>query len=157
MALAFRISVSGVHHAASFLEGMAENARNPRAALEEIYLTFLDIVGETFDASGARGGFPVWKSLQLDTVVRKVKLGLDPRILRATGAMHEALTSYRSPEVSVRIDRYGITFNPRMLRARVAQTGGGRVPARPWVRLTESDRKAFSREIARHLVKRRVM
>lgn len=143
------------------IEGLGRNARNPRAALEEIYLTVLDIIGETFEAQGARGGFPRWARLQLSTVVDKATRGADPRILFDSSELFESMTTYRHPLQQVRIDNSGITLAPRLARGRIHQKGAkglgtrgqAELPARPFIRFTESDRQAFAREILRHLVK----
>jgi phage gpG-like protein len=158
----FKIVTQGASHAASVIEHMGERAANPRPALEEIYLTALDIIDENFEAEGARGGHARWADNLLTTLIWKARKGYDPRILRATGELKESMTTFRHPEQYSRIERYKIVLSSRLLRGKlhqrgygVVQKGGGRtaVPARPYIRFTQGDARAFAREIARFLTK----
>jgi phage gpG-like protein len=150
----FYFVTQGERHAASVIESMGVQAANLRPALEEIYLTALDIIDETFDKEGERGGFPHWEMVAWQTSQEKARKGQDPRILRATGLLHESMTQYRHPLQYSRIERYKIVLSSRLVRGVVHQRGSATVPARPYVRFTETDAAAFAREILRHITKR---
>jgi phage gpG-like protein len=158
----FRIVVFGDKHAASRLEGIAANAANTRPAMEEIYLTILDIEEEAFDNEGARSGFTRWHKLALATVVYKVKRHLSPAILEETGRLRTAMTTFRHPDQYSRIERDKIVFSPRLPSipyGRIHQfggvAGGSLIPARPYIRFSETDKQAFGRELLRHVMKDR--
>lgn len=162
MAFTFKIITRGTVEAAMMLEGLGNRTLNMRPAFEQIYLTALDIIDETFDTEGARDGQEKWARLKLATVVWKAKQKLDPRILRAGGhqgaTLHEAMTTFRHPDQYVRIERTKIVLAPKMLRGKVHQKGrrDGSIPARPFVRFSERDQQAFAREILRWVARGRV-
>jgi phage gpG-like protein len=183
-----QIQVFGEKQAARRLENIGDQAANARPAMEEIYLTILDIEDETFDREGARGGFPRWLQNAPATLLWKARHRYHPAILRATDALRTAMTTYRHPDQVVRISNVQIMFQPKLTRipyGRIQQKGGrtkmtqgkgpggkvtatrfqgGRerrvfirqythIPARPYVRFTESDANAFAKEILRHIMR----
>lgn len=183
MAFNFHITVLGEKHAAQTLEGIAEQAANTRPAMEEIYLTILDIEDEAFDNEGARAGFPKWEEILLSTVLRKAakKPPGDPRILHDTLRLRRGATGYRSKDQYTRIEQNKIVFMPRVMYrgvniAKLHQFGysiriksymewddkmqrnraqtHAKVPARPIVRFSKRDADAFGRELMRHLTRR---
>jgi phage gpG-like protein len=152
----FTIVSTGTEVAASFIEGMGTRAAAPRPALEEIYATVLDIIGETFDDEGARGGFPKWADDTEQWIYEKARHGGDSRILRDTGELFHDATSFRSSGMYTRIERDRIILTPRTVKGKVAQVGttDGSHPARPFIRFTYDDQQAFAREILRHIMGR---
>jgi phage gpG-like protein len=166
VSVGFSFVTQGTRHAELTLQEIGGRALNARPAFEEIYLTALDIIDENFDTEGGRGGQEQWAALTLSTIIWKQKRGLDPRILRATGELHESMTTYRHPLQYSRIERSKIVLAPRLLRGKLHQKGYGvpyahgfsgfgvsEVPARPFVRFTDSDAKAFAREILRFVAR----
>lgn len=158
----FRIVVYGEKHAALTIEGIGNQAVNLRPALEEIYLTALDIEQELFEKEGARGGFPKWEKLTWEHLRWKVRRGMSPEILRMRDDLYYAMTTYRSRHAFVRFDKTGFVWRPVNPVYKFHMTGYTtrtnkvtKVPARPFVRFTEQDRQAFGREIARHLMRKR--
>jgi phage gpG-like protein len=94
--------------------------------------------------------------------VWKAKRKLHPRILDMTGRLMSAMTSYRSSDVTTRLEKDKIVFTPQLTKmpyARIQQKGGHaggvNIPARPYVRFSKSDQDAFAREILRHVMKNR--
>jgi len=175
----FRITVYGEKHAEIALLSLGEKARYMRPALEEIYLTVLDIVEETFDREGARGGFPKWDPITIAWEKRKHKVRPGMPILVFDSELKASVTQYRHPQQFLRIDQTKIVFASRLKRGKWHQKGwqqkskgftlgsnvsfGGssqrrtragkvKVPARPFIRFSESDRNAFGREIMRHVI-----
>lgn len=122
-----QVVVFGEKHAASVLEGIADRAANARPAMEEIYLTILDIEDEAFANEGARSGFPRWANLSMATILWKAKHKYHPAILQATGLLREVMTTYRHPGAVVRISALEITVQPKLTvvpYARIQQKGG---------------------------------
>lgn len=159
----FSVVTYGTKVVEQYLKGVAVNARDIRPALDEIYVTILDIEEEAFEKEGARSGFPPWEPLTLSTVLRKLKRGGDPRILRETNDLMRSVTRFRDRQQYARIERDKIVFSSRRPFARVHQEGksftiSGRnidIPARPFIRFSQTDSEAFGREILRHVTKRR--
>jgi len=183
-----QITIYGEKHAARVLEGIGDRAMNARPAMEEIYLTMLDIEEETFEKEGARGGFPRWVPNAFATIEWKARHKYHPAILRATDKLRTAMTTFHHPDQIVRISGIQIQFQPKLTTipyGRIQQKGGrtkvttgkgpggkvtagrdkrGRqrflrtyvkIPARPYVRFTESDADAFSKEVMRHLMRQK--
>jgi phage gpG-like protein len=152
--VAFRISVYGVNHAEQTFDNIGDNAANIRPALEEIYLTMLDIEQELFEKEGARGG-PRWAKLDIDWLKWKIKRGFSPEILRWRDNLYYAMTVYRSRHAFVRITQEAITLRPINEVYHYHMTGTSTMPKRTFVRFTQQDKDAFAREISRHLTRGR--
>lgn len=167
--LGFRVTVYGDKHAEIALLSIGERARYMRPALEEIYLTILDIVDENFDTEGQRGGFKRWDPITYGYEIYKFKRRPGKPILQFDSELKASVTQYRHPEQFLRIDQTKIVFASKLARGRWHQRGwrqprphgtttSGRslarkkVPARPFVRFSEADRNAFGREIMKHVV-----
>lgn len=141
-----------------------------RPALEEIYLTVLDIVEETFDTEGARGGHEKWDPITFAYEKWKMKRRPGTPILVFDSELKASVTTYRHPQQFLRIDQTKIVFASKLKRGEWHQKGwkpnvkfrsaksvgrskgAGRVGKRPFIRFTEADRNAFGREILRHVV-----
>lgn len=174
-----RITIYGEKHAARTLEGIGDRAANARPAMEEIYLTILDIEEETFEKEGARGSFPRWVENSFATIEWKARHRYHPAILRATDKLRTAMTTYRHPDAITRITGLQIQFQPKLTAipyGRIQYKGGkvqntgsfkmkgarltgnlkivaGAIPPRPYIRFTELDANAFAKEIMRHLMR----
>lgn len=158
----FTIRVYGVDEAAETLESFGHQALYARPALEEIHLTMLDIEHEAFEKEGARSGFTKWQKLALSTIIRKVKRKMDPRILQESGRLMRAMTHYRSPDAYTRIEATRIIFQPKStaipygrIQKRGGHAGGANIPARDYIRFSALDRRAFAKEMMRHLASKR--
>ncbi len=152
----FRVVTQGTRLIRLKLVRMTERAEHAKPAMNEIYLTILDIIDETFEKEGARSGLPRWAADTVRWEVKKIKLGLDPRILRATGELHESMTTYRHPLQYVRVENAKVVINSKLMRGKVAQKGyaKGGIPARPYVRFTKMDSHAFGREVMRYIMQK---
>lgn len=158
----FHVVTYGVKQAEQHLEQIASRTVNARPAFEEIYLTILDIEHEAFDNEGARSGFSKWTKLTINTIIHKAKKSLSSHILQESERLYGAMTTYRSPDAYVRIEKDKIVFAPKLPYGRIHQKGGitggftagSVVPARPYVRFSQTDANAFGREIMRHVMGR---
>lgn len=165
----FRIVTFGAKQAAAHLTDIGNRAVDVRVPLTEIYLSILDIVEEIFAREGQYAGNDKWLELSTDHLRAKRKLGKDLRILRMDGDLHASVTQMNHPDQFKRIARDHIVFKSTRPFADVHFRGqrkkgiGSRtpgsaafhrgVPARPFIAFSESDRRAFAREILRHLIK----
>lgn len=170
----FRITVYGERKVAHDIDELANRMVATRPAIEEIYLTILDIEDEIFDSQGARGGDPRWAPVSPQWRKRKTSLGGDPRILHFRHKLRESVTQYRHPDQYVRLERDKIVFGSRLPYARIHQKGekkfggerglalgiknqqvalGEGVPKREYIKFTDADAKAFAREVSRYIMK----
>lgn len=67
----------------------AERMRQLQEPMERVAQIISREIQENFDAQGRPSG---WEELKESTVAKKASAGLDPRILRATGALLDGLT-----------------------------------------------------------------
>lgn len=65
--------------------------------MEQTVLAFSDAISDNFEAEGGPGG--QWAPLQESTKRRKAALGLDDRILRATGSLEAGATSGKNWDI----------------------------------------------------------
>lgn len=163
----FTIKTFGVETAAAAIESLGWQATNVKPAMEEIYEVILDIVDETFDTEGARGGFKPWPPNTPVTIDEKARFGLGPGVLVSSGTLRDAMTSPRHPYQSARILKTHIVFAPKSMPrkrkgksrrgsynyGRLHQTGEGNMKKRPFIRFTFDDQQAFAKEIERHIMK----
>jgi phage gpG-like protein len=170
----FRIVVYGAREVAEDFGELAKRVVHTRPAMEEIYLTMLDIEQEIFEKEGARGGDMKWAMLSPAWRARKIKMGGDPRILRFRGRLEASVTHYRHPDQFIRLDKDKIVFGSKLPYAKVHQKGskhlgktgrlvegiggvtvflGEGTPQRKYVKFTNQDAKAFAKEVSRYVMK----
>lgn len=104
------------------LKDMTRAAENMRPALEEIHRQFLMTERGLF---GSKGGGK-WAPLTSKYLARKVRQGYDPRLMRRTGALAEALLTGRGSGAVKEITPDGITMGTNLPEAVFAQRGSGR-------------------------------
>lgn len=98
---------------------------------------FRNAADKTFSSQGRRGGGS-WKRLAPETIRRKARLGLDPRIEHATLLLRNSLTQKGHPQQVLTVHRDGIDFGSSVKYAR-NQDRGSNVPKRPLVKLVAGD------------------
>lgn len=125
----------------------------PAHALEEVATLLRLDVEKQFDTEGgyASGG---WKALSEGRVQQKAKLGLDPRILRATGALNESLTRKYHPEHIERLSGSSLTFGSTVFYGIFHQSSRPRtvIPFRPPIAFTDADKREMLKTLQRSLL-----
>lgn len=108
---------------------------------------------ENFATRGAYGG-SVWRELKPATRARKARLGLDPRILRATGRLYESLVSETHAEHIRAIGPHEMRWGSTVPYGVYHQSTAPRsvIPYRPPVKLPEVDKRAIVRDLQRSIV-----
>lgn len=172
-----RVVVYGDRLVAHHLDELGFRAVEARPAMEEIYLTILDIVDEIFDSQGARGGDAPWQPVSPTWLERKVRLTGEPRILHFHHKLRESVTKFRHPDQYARVQRDKVVFGSRLPYAEVHQKGGKRfhatkksatlvgadnvehsewigegIPQRQYIKFTGQDARAFGREVMRFMM-----
>lgn len=147
------VTTHGVDRCVMDFEDVAMRADMPFPALEEVIGTMREIEKVVFSSQGRRGGGS-WAQLQPATVARKARLGLDPRILRATQRLYDAMTDRNSDDQDFTMTPTGFVWMITVPYAGVQQSGGGKsnLPARPYLRFSSNDRREFARIIAKYTV-----
>lgn len=125
----------------------ADDARPLFMKLADDWVRWNDI---QFNSEGARasGG---WEPIKPATLIAKLRKGLDPRILHATGALRDALTdkgniditdSWMHLKIPDEVEEYG----------RYHQAGTSNMPRRRPLEFTEADRRVMTRRIQAWLI-----
>lgn len=132
---------------------IAEHFEDPKPALEAVADLLRGDVEEQFDTEGghASGG---WKALSQKRIDEKARLGLDPRILRASGALYESLTRKFDPRHIERLSGSSLTFGSTVFYGIFHQSSEPRtvIPFRPPIALTEQDKRTMVKAMQRALV-----
>lgn len=97
----------------------------------------------------ASGG---WDPLSPSTVTTKAREGLSPRILEATGALRESLTSRTDAGHVEIIGRQELVFGTQSPSARFHQRGTSRMPRRRPLEIRARDRADMVKTLQRHMV-----
>lgn len=133
------------------LLGIAHRAGDMSPAFDQIADLLMDQTRMQFDSEGghASGG---WAALAPATVRLKARRNLDPRILRATGALMGSLTRRGDPNQELDVSGDRLVFRSRLARHRFHQQGTSRMPARPPLALREDAKRDAVRILQRYLV-----
>ncbi len=158
----FEIQLFGDEELAHTFERIGRRARHMDEVFETIFSQLVNIMGENFLTQGARSGSP-WDELKPATIIEKTRLGAlhpeDPLI--RFGDLFDAASFI--PNSGNRASYHGThaTFELTGEAARIgeihqhgAEVSG--IPARPFFRLTHSDREDFVDEMHHFLFRRRV-
>jgi hypothetical protein len=89
VALRYRLVVDGAREAAKRIDDVGLRARRPEPALRAPATARDLMAGERRRFAQARG----WRRIGAEWVAEKRRRGLDPRIMRATGKLEDALTN----------------------------------------------------------------
>lgn len=135
----FDIDIRGDEDLVDELDQLGEKAKDLRPAFNRVLKIIVARYRRRF------GGGGQWAPLSPATVERKSRQGLDPRVMRASGALERALTSPgrtsgRTQSVGKSTVRVGV--GKRLFYARFQHFGTDHIPARPLFGWEFADRKA---------------
>jgi phage gpG-like protein len=135
------------------LSRFADDLAVPTVALQAIAGIMREETEAQFDTEGehASGG---WKPLARSTLERKERLGLDHRILRATGRLFESLTQQAAPDHIERLSGDSLVFGSAVPYGIYHQSSRPRtrLPYRPPVALNAEAKKRIVKTAQRALV-----
>lgn len=122
-------------------------------AFEAVARILSAATARNFATSGASGGHP-WRALAPATLARKRRLGLDPRILRATGRLYSSLVDATSPDHVQQITTESLRWGSTVDYGKYHQSTRPRakVPYRPPVAFSENAKRNVVRELQRALI-----
>lgn len=147
----FRIEILGDKLATLRLKRIGERAYNPSPVMIGVLDELRRIAGATMDSQGRRGGGS-WAFLKPATIRRKARMGLDPRIERATGLLYESLTRAGHPDQIAEVSRSGAALGSALPYARPQSKGTRTLPARPLVKVNEYDKNRIGQMILEYIV-----
>lgn len=106
-----------------------------------------------FQSEGASGASGKWVPLSKAYALFKTRSFPGKTILRREDTLYDSLTDPEAPDAIYRAERDEITFGTRDPKARAHHRGRGRLPARPVISLSESDKRRIQKSIQRDLVR----
>jgi hypothetical protein len=121
----FGIATTGDARAAQVLDSVGGRGADARPAWPGILKMMQGDTAERFDTKG-RG---LWRPLAPATIAAKARKNQDPRIMRATGALHRSLTLDRGRGALRRKSKYQMRYGSTVFYAQFHQEGHG-VPKR---------------------------
>ena len=145
------IEVFGDRQISRRFTSAAATLKDARPAWHRIVDLLLDEEAKQFDTEGGHASSG-WTPLAPSTVAAKQALGLDPRILHATGRLRESLTERGAPDQTVILAPAFMVFGSTVPYGKYHQTGGGRLPQRKPFELTDRARREAVRIIQREIM-----
>lgn len=150
----FVLETLGVRQIDRELVSMKGRVGDMTGAMPAIFDLIRRVERRQFDSQGAyaSGG---WKRLAQSTLDYKKAHNLDPRILRATGDLFDAMTKKGDGKQVALATRSGLVFGTTLDYAQFHQQGRG-VPKRVVVELHESERRDIIKIIQQYIREERV-
>lgn len=147
-------TIRGDRRVAQLLSEMADRTRGVYFAWPSVGDVIADALDKQFEAEGAHFYSRKWAPLKPEYLAWKVKAGLDPRRLHATGAMRASLTSR-----PMSLEQYfgaRAVFGTRDRKAAFHQNGTRFMPRRQIIRVTEDLADDVSSALARWIFDNRL-
>ncbi len=128
----------------------ADGATDASPAFQTIADDLRDLERRQFASQGSSASAG-WAPLAPSTVTRKARLGLDPRILHATGRLRASLEGHGAGHLEI-VQPHQLVFGTTVPYARHHQHGTEIMPRRRPIELREQDRRQVVRTLQRHLM-----
>jgi phage gpG-like protein len=126
------------------LRRMGRAAIRARPAMRKIAEMLLVIEGKIFEGQGRRGGGS-WAQLTEEWLMKKIRMGLDPRINIATGALMKSMSEPEAPHQLLHIGDTRVLLGSSLPYAETAERH------RPYSRLTQGDQIAMGLIVLEHI------
>jgi len=133
------LQAKGVDRAVRDMTGVSKRAADIKKASFKVRTIYRQSEEKRFQSRG-RG---TWPPLKESTKESKARHNYDPRVMRATNALHRALTSPRARGQIDERDTDEFRFGTDIPYARYHDTGQG-VPQRKLIELTPAERQDIS-------------
>lgn len=141
--------VERLNRAFNRTEGFVADMRTFASAISQ---EFYRAEREQFDSQGAAGASGRWQPLS-DVYARfKAERFPGQTILRATGALEASLTDPDALDAVYRADANEIVLGTKVPYARAHQRGTRRMPARPPISLSETQKRRMQKAVQRQLI-----
>lgn len=141
--------VENLDRAFSRTESFVADMRNFAPSIaREFYIS----EDEQFESEGAKGASGRWTPLSDPYARFKAERFPGETILRATGALQSSLTDPDALDAIFQVDAREIVIGSKVPYAVAHHRGGGRLPSRPVISLSEEQKRRMHKAIQRDLV-----
>ncbi len=147
--MAVRVKIFGLPETVRSLNRGIRSQTDLSDPLEEIAEDTTDVIKINFSSQGRRGGGS-WQFLKKDTIKRR---GFSGSILRVSDRLYNSVAIFRGPEQTVHMGARKFTITTSVPYAATHQFGRDKIPARPYVKFVEGDRKRWGNILQDHLIK----
>lgn len=137
-----------INRAFNRTDGYISDMRNFAPAVSD---EFYRAEKEQFDSEGSAGASGKWTPLSKAYAEYKAQKFPGQSILKATGALEESLTDLEGLDAVFRISKDEIVLGTKVPYA-LAHQRGGRLPKRPVICLSETQKRRMQKAIQRELV-----
>jgi hypothetical protein len=115
-----------------------------RPAMEEVTLLMMEYIKATFESGGRRGGGS-WRQLTEEWLLRKERMGWDPRIGYARHRLVEAYTRMGADHQELEIGSHNVELSSDLPYAATQQHH------RPFIKFTKGDRMSMAQVCTEYL------
>lgn len=149
----FDFEIDGDVQVSRKLLRLGEYAGDATPVFDSMADDIIKLTKRQFDTQGSSGSGG-WTELKPETIRRKAnhKPPLDPRILRATGALFDSLTKKGGAGQILETKRDSLTFGTKVAYSGFHQKGGDRIPQRRPVEFTKRDRTGLVKKLQRYIM-----
>lgn len=141
--------VERLNRAFNRTEGFVADMRNFAPAIAQ---EFYRAEREQFQTEGSAGASGKWSPLSTPYARFKAERFPGETILRATGALEASLTDPDAFDAIFRADEREIVLGTKVPYARAHQRGAGRLPSRPPISLSETQKRRMQKAVQRQLI-----
>lgn len=148
----FTATLEGVEVLDRAFSRVTEHISDLRPIWPNVAKEFYAIEREQFASEGSHGASGKWAKLSPAYAKYKEVAYPGMPILRASTALYESMTSPDAADSIFRPEPQELTIGSQAPYAVAHQRGGGRLPARPIISLTEDDKRRLTKAIQLPLV-----
>lgn len=141
----YTIRALNAKQVATRFERMGYAAVSAKPAMETIAEMMMRIFGAIFESQGRRGGGS-WKFDTVEWLTRKQRMGLDPRINHATGALRRAMSEPGAEHQILLVGDTSVHLGTDLDYAQAVNR------VRPFVKFRKQDKEAMRRVVRDYLV-----
>ena len=149
MGLRLDIQIAGDVQVSRELLRVSDRAGDMRPALRAVIGVMVEETQEQFATSGGHAS-KGWQPLAESTARAKARRGLDPRVLRATGALERSLTERGDKLMQERVTKAGLVWGSKVKYGGFHQRGTRHMPRRRPVEFTELARRRMVKVLQRY-------
>lgn len=153
MALRFTLQIEGEKQFDRALAGIEADFSDLRAEFSEVVKVLREHIKRQFAGEGAAGSSGQWKRLSEPYRTNKERRFPNALILELSGAMRDSLITANTNTV-LEMKPQEFAFGTRKPYAKFHQRGTPKMPRRPIIDLTETDKTAIVKAIQKTLARR---
>jgi phage gpG-like protein len=148
--MAIKVTIFGDNAVEANLIHGAEALANMEPVLTEVAKDVMRVIRVTIEGQGRRYGGS-WHALDPAYLARKVKKGLDPRILIATKKMLNAYSEFGNENQALQILPHSLFLGSHLDYPGYHEYGTSKMPARSFLEFYPQDRKRWSTMVSEYI------